>query len=156
MALDPDAKPYPELAERYEASPDGLTYTFFLRQGVKFHNGDELTAEDVKFSFDRLRAKDSGYSYGSQVETIGSVDVVDPHTVRFTLTKATGPFLAYMAFSGSSIVPEKLVESGRDLNAQPVGSGPFKFISYQPRTAVTNERNLTSFEASLPYFDAME
>ena len=93
MALDPDAKPYPELAERYEASPDGLTYTFFLRQGVKFHNGDELTAEDVKFSFDRLRAKDSGYSYGSQVETIANVDVVDPHTVRFTLTKPTGPFL---------------------------------------------------------------
>src|SRR5262245_33030769 len=101
MALDADAKPYPELAERFEASPDGLIHTFFLRRGVKFHNGDELTAEDVKFSFDRLRAKDSGYSYGSQVETIGSVDVVDPHTVRFTLTKPTGPFLVYMAFPGS-------------------------------------------------------
>ena len=64
MALDPDAKPYPELAESYEVSDDGLQYTFKLRLGVTFHNGDELTAEDVKFSFDRLRAKDSGYSYG--------------------------------------------------------------------------------------------
>ena len=58
MALDPDAKPYPELAESYEVSDDGLQYTFKLRPDVTFHNGDELTAEDVKFSFDRLRAKD--------------------------------------------------------------------------------------------------
>ena len=121
MALDPDAKPYPELAESYEVSDDGLQYTFKLRPGVTFHNGDELTAEDVKFSFDRLRAKDSGYSYGSQVETIESVDVVDKHTVRFRLSRRTGPFLVYMAFPGSSIVPKKLVESGHDLNAQPGG-----------------------------------
>ena len=57
MALDPDAKPYPELAESYQVSDDGLQYTFKLRPDVTFHNGDELTAEDVQFSFDRLRAK---------------------------------------------------------------------------------------------------
>jgi peptide/nickel transport system substrate-binding protein len=156
MALDPDAKPYPELAESYEVSEDGLTYTFKLRQGVKFHNGDDLTADDVKFSFDRLRAKDSGYSYGAQVETIASVDVIDPHTVQFKLSKRTGPFLIYMAFPGSSIVPKKLVESGHDLNAQPVGSGPFKFVSYQPRQAIVFEKNPNYFEAGKPYFDAME
>ena len=100
MALDPDANPYPELAESVEVSADGLEYTFKLRPGIKFHNGDDLTAEDVKFSFDRLRAKDSGYSYGAQVETIDSVDVVDPLTVKFKLTKRTGPFLTYMAFPG--------------------------------------------------------
>lgn len=156
MALDPDAKPYPELAESYEAAPDGLGYTFTLRQGVTFHNGDPLTAEDVKFSFDRLRAKDSGYSYGSQVETIADIEVVDPHTVRFRLTKPTGPFLVYMAFPGSSIVPKRLVESGHDLNAQPVGSGPFRFVGYQPRTAIKFERNPSYFEQGKPYFDAME
>ena len=156
MALDPDAKPYPELAESYDIAPDGLAYTFKLRQGVQFHNGDELTADDVKFSFDRLRAKDSGYSYGSQVETIASVDVVDKHTVQFKLSKRTGPFLIYMAFPGSSIVPKKLVESGHDLNATPVGSGPFKFVSYQPRTAIKFEKNPNYFEKGKPYFDAME
>ena len=156
MALDPDAKPYPELAESHEVSEDGLTYTFKLRQNVQFHNGDELTADDVKFSFDRLRAKDFGYSYGAQVETIASVDVVDPHTVQFKLSKRTGPFLIYMAFPGSSIVPKKLVELGHDLNAKPVGSGPFKFVSYQPRQAIVFEKNPNYFEAGKPYFDKME
>lgn len=156
MALDPDAKPYPELAESYDVSSDGLQYTFKLRDGVVFHNGDPLTADDVKFSFDRLRAKDSGYSYGSQVETIDSVNVVDKLTVRFRLSKRTGPFLVYMAFPGSSIVPKKLVESGHDLNAKPVGSGPFKFVSYEPRSAVKFERNEHYFQAGKPYFDALE
>ena len=156
MALDPDANPYPELAESFEESADGLEYKFKLRQGVTFHNGDPLTAEDVKFSFDRLRAKDSGYSYGAQVESIASVDVVDPLTVSFKLSKRTGPFLTYMAFPGSSIVPKKLVESGHDLNAKPVGTGPFKFVSYEPRSAIKFERNANYFQAGKPYFDAME
>ena len=156
MSLDPDAVPYPDLAESFEVSEDGLTYTFHLRQGVKFHNGDALTAEDVKFTFDRLRAKDSGYSYGSQVETIADVVVVDPQTVKFTLSSLTGPFLTYMAFPGSSIVPKKLVESGHDLNAQPIGSGPFKFVSYQPRSMVKFEKNADFYETGKPYFDAME
>jgi peptide/nickel transport system substrate-binding protein len=156
MALDPDAKPYPELAESYQVSDDGLQYTFKLRDGVVFHNGDKLTAEDVKFSFDRLRAKDSGYSYGAQVETIEGVDAVDPLTVRFRLSKRTGPFLVYMAFPGSSIVPKKLVESGHDLNAKPVGSGPFKFVGYEPRSAIRFERNEHYFQSGKPYFDALE
>jgi peptide/nickel transport system substrate-binding protein len=156
MALDPDANPYPELAESFEMSPDGLEYKFKLRSGIKFHNGDELTAEDVKFSFDRLRAKDSGYSYGAQVESIASVDVIDPQTVSFKLSKRTGPFLTYMAFPGSSIVPKKLVESGHDLNEKPVGSGPFKFVSYEPRSAIKFERNPDYFQAGKPYFDALE
>ena len=111
MLLDPDANPIPGLAASYEMSEDGLEYIFHLREGVTFHNGDPLTAEDVKFSFDRLREPEFGYSYGSQVETIEEVEVVDPLTVRFKLSQRTGPFLIYMAFPGSSIVPKKLVES---------------------------------------------
>ncbi|MFM7175109.1 MAG: ABC transporter substrate-binding protein, partial [Caldilinea sp.] len=156
MALDPDATPYPELAESYEISEDGLTYTFKLRPNVTFHNGDPFTAEDVKFTFDRLRAPDSGYSYGAQVSTIESVNVLDPLTVEFKMTERTGPFLIYVAFPGSSIVPKALVESGHDLNAQPVGTGPFRFVSYEPRSMIRFERNETYFEAGKPYFDAME
>ncbi len=156
MSVDPDAVPYLDLAEGYEASDDGLTYTFKLREGVKFHDGSPLTAEDVKFTFDRLRAPDSGYSYKSQVETIASVDVVDPLTVKFTLSAPTGPFLTYMAFPGSSIVPKALVESGHDLNSNPVGSGPFKFVSYQPRSMVKFEKNADFYEAGKPHFDGLE
>jgi len=156
MLLDPEANPIPGLATHYEISEDGKAYTFHLREGVTFHNGDPLTAEDVKFSFDRLRAPDSGYSYGSQVETIHEVEVVDPHTVTFHLSERTGPFLIYMAFPGSSIVPKKLVEAGHDLNAKPVGSGPFEFVSYQPRTAIKFKRNDDYYEQGKPYFDAME
>ena len=61
-----------------------------------------------------------------------------------------------MAFPGSSIVPKKLVESGHDLNANPVGSGPFKFLSYEPRSAIKFERNPHYFQGGKPYFDAME
>jgi peptide/nickel transport system substrate-binding protein len=156
MALDADAVPYPELAESFEESADGLSYTFKLRPGVTFHDGAPLTAEDVKFTFDRIRAPDSGYSYASQVATIASVDVLDPLTVQFKLTQRTGPFLIYMAFPGSSIVPKHLVEQGHDLNAQPIGTGPFKFVSYQPRTAIKFERNPNFFQDGKPYFDAME
>lgn len=112
MSLDPDAKPCPDLAESFAMAEDGLSYTFKLRRGVTFHNGDALTAEDVKFTFDRLKAPGSGYSYGSQIETIASVEVVDPYTVTFRLSRTTGPFLVYMAFPGSSIVPKKLVDQG--------------------------------------------
>lgn len=156
MSLDPDAQPYPDLAESFEISSDGLEYTFKLRKGVKFHNGDELTAEDVKFTFDRLRKPGSGYSYASQVETIKDVAVIDPYTVKFTLTVRTGPFMTYMAFPGSSIVPKKLLESGHDLNAKPVGSGPFKFVSYQPRSMIVFEKNKDFYEAGKPYVDGLE
>ena len=156
MALDSDAKPYPELAESYKVEDGGLTYVFTLRKGVKFHSGEELTADDVKFTFDWLRAPHSGYSYGSQVETIKSVDAVDRYTARFRLTKRTGPFLVYMAFPGSSIVPNKQVQAGHDLNAKPIGTGPFKFVSYEPRNAIKFERNADYFERRKPYFDAME
>lgn len=156
MSLDTEARPYPDLAESYEVGDDGLTYTFRLREGVKFHNGDDLTSEDVKFTFDRLRAPDSGYSYGSQVTTISEINVIDPLTVEFVLSDPTSPFLTYMAFPGSSIVPSRLVKSGHDLNAEPIGSGPFRFVSYQPRSSVKFEKNEAFYEKGKPHFDGLE
>lgn len=156
MSLDPNAVPYPDLAESVSVSEDAKTYTFVLRAGVKFHNGDPLTAADVKFTFDRLRAPGSGYAYISQVESITEVAAVDDRTVKFSLGTVTGPFLTHMAFPGSSIVPKRLVESGHDLNASPVGSGPFRFVSYKPRASILLEKNPYYHEAGKPHLDALE
>ena len=68
----------------------------------------------------------------------------------------TGPFLTYMAFPGSSIVPKKLVEAGHDLNAAPVGSGPYRFVSYQPRSAIRFEKNPDYYESGKPHIAALE
>ena len=107
------------------------------------------------FSFERILDKDSGYAYRSQIETIDKVVAVDDLTVEFKLNRVTGPFEIYMAFPGSSIVPKDLVESGHDLNAEPVGSGPFKFVSYTPRNAIEFVKNEDYYEEGRPYFDAM-
>jgi len=109
-----------------------------------------------KFSFDGCAPRIQAISYGAQVETIASVDVVDPSTVSFKLSKRTGPFLTYMAFPGSSIVPKKLVEK-RPRRSMPSRSArePFKFVSYEPRSAIRFERNPDYFQKGKPYFDAM-
>ena len=155
LNLDADAKPYAGIAESWSQAEDGLSWTFKLRSGLKFHNGEALTAEDVVFSFERILDKDSGYAYRSQIETIDKVVAVDDLTVEFKLNRVTGPFEIYMAFPGSSIVPKDLVESGHDLNAEPVGSGPFKFVSYTPRNAIEFVKNEDYYEEGRPYFDAM-
>jgi peptide/nickel transport system substrate-binding protein len=154
--LDKDSNPIPELAESWDISPDGKQYTFHLRKGVKFHNGDDLTSADVKFTFERLKDPKTGYAYASQVATIDSIDAVDPTTVRFNLSTPTGPFLIFMAFPGSSIVPMKEVQKGTDLSSNPIGAGAFKFVSYQPGNQLNLARNPNYFIPDRPYVDAFE
>ncbi|MCS7241888.1 ABC transporter substrate-binding protein [Candidatus Caldatribacterium sp.] len=87
-----DGEVVPHLAESWEVSGDGLTYTFYLRKGVKFHNGEELKAEDVVFSMERLLAIGQGYSYIFK-PIVEKVEALDEYTVRFTLKRPFGPFL---------------------------------------------------------------
>jgi peptide/nickel transport system substrate-binding protein len=123
----------PCLAESWTASPDGLTYEFALRKGVRFHNGDVVGADDVKFSFDRYR----GASARTLKEHVAAVEIVDPHRVRFRLKR---PWPDFMTFYGSPatgaawIVPKKYFEKvGEDgFKRAPVGAGPYKLASYKP------------------------
>jgi peptide/nickel transport system substrate-binding protein len=155
-ALDADAKPYPDLAESVDVSGDGLTYTFKLRGGVKFHDGTPLAAEDVKFTVERLKDPKLGYSYSAQLSPVKSVEIVDSLTVKLVLSEPSGPLLVNLAFPGSSIVSKKIVESGHDLNALPLGTGPYKFVSYQPRTVIVMERNPDYYETPKPYIQRLE
>ena len=156
LRLDENAKPYEGLALNWSQSTDGLRWNFKLRDGVTFHNGEDLTAEDVKFSFDRIRKPDSGYAYLSQVEAIAEVNVINKLTVEFVLKNPVGPFEIYMAFPGSSIVPKDTVESGWDLNEKPIGSGPFVFDRYVPKNGIYFKKNNNYYESGKPQFDELD
>ncbi len=130
----------PSLAESWTLSPDQRTYEFKLRQGLKFHNGDPFTAEDVKFSF--YRAKSSRVLK----EKVRDVEIVDPYRVRFHLHEPFPDFMAFygtLATASSWIVPKKYVEKVGDdgFKKQPVGLGPYKFVSNTPGIEIVMEAN---------------
>jgi len=132
----------PCLAESWTASADGLTYDFTLRQGVKFHNGDTFTAEDVKFSFERYK----GASAALFREKVKAVEVVGPAQVRFHLTQPWPDFLTYYGTPASGaawIVPKRYVEQvGEEgFKKQPIGLGPYKFVGFQPGVELVLEAN---------------
>jgi peptide/nickel transport system substrate-binding protein len=121
------------LAESWSTSKDGRVWEFVLRKGPKFHNGDPVTAEDVKFSFERYRGATAPL-FKSRVR---EVQVVDPGRVRFHLTEAWPDFMTFYGTSASGaawVVPKKYIEKvGEDgFRRAPVGAGPYKFVSFQP------------------------
>src|SRR6266568_1540133 len=138
----PDNPMSPCLATKWSESADGLTYDFELRQGVKFHNGDPFTAEDVQFSFERYR----GASAGELKQKVKAVEIVNAHHVRFRLHEPWPDFLTFygtMATGVSWIVPKKYIETiGSDaFKNQPVGLGPYRLVSHQPGIEVVLEAN---------------
>jgi peptide/nickel transport system substrate-binding protein len=129
----PGARLGNSLAESWSESPDGLVYEFTLRPGLRFHNGDPCTAEDVKFSFERYRGTGAKELHAH----VKSVEVVDPRTVRFQLKE---PWPDFMTFYGTTatgaglVVPKKYLEQvGEDgFKKHPIGLGPFRFVSHTP------------------------
>jgi len=122
----------PSLAESIAAAPDGLNYDLTLRGGVKFHNGDPLTAEDVKFSFERYR----GTAHELLQNRVAAVETPDPRHVRFRLKEPWPDFLTfYSTMTGAGwIVPRKYLEKVGDegFKKAPIGAGPYKFVSFNP------------------------
>jgi len=132
----------PSLAESWTVSPDGLSYEFVLRRGVMFHNGELLTAEDVKFSLERYR----GAASATFKARIASVDVLDPHRVRVRFKHPWPDFMTFygtMATGAGWIVPKKYVERVGDdgFKKAPVGAGPYKFVSFTPGVELVVEAN---------------
>ncbi|MEM1611116.1 MAG: ABC transporter substrate-binding protein [Sulfolobales archaeon] len=147
VALSPDLKVVPWLAERWDVSPDGLNYTFYLRKGVKFHDGSELTADDVVFTY-KFGISNKAPRYLGTISTlIKDIEKIDNYTVRFILKQPSAFFLLNLATSFQFIVPKKIWEGQKIdwANSNPVGSGPFKFVSRTPGESIVLERNPSYF-----------
>ncbi|MGH6886165.1 MAG: ABC transporter substrate-binding protein [Geminicoccales bacterium] len=158
----------PDLAESFEISKDGLTYTFELRQGVKFHNGRELTAEDVKWSIERaIRPETQSPGQGffgmiagfdalaaGDAKELSGIEVQDPHKLRFTLSRPDATFLHVMALNFSFAVPREAVEQyGPDFGKNPVGTGAFRMTDWTLGQHVIFERNPDYYREGLPRLD---
>ncbi|SHE34591.1 peptide/nickel transport system substrate-binding protein/oligopeptide transport system substrate-binding protein [Loktanella atrilutea] len=160
----------PGLAESYEISDDGMTFTFHLRPGVKFHNGREMVAEDVKYSLDRVtnpatQSPGAGF-FGAiegydavasgEAETLSGVTVVDPQTVQIKLSRPDATFLHVMALNFASVVPQEAVEAaGGDFGKQPVGTGAFKLGEWTIGQRLVFEKNADYWRDGLPYLDTV-
>ncbi len=157
-----------EIAEDYTISEDGKTFTFKLRKGVKFHNGRELTADDVKYSIERVvnpktQSPGAGF-FGSIVgfedasagkaEALSGITVVDPYTIKFELSRPDATFLHVLALNFAHVVPKEEVEKyGADFGKHPVGSGAFKMTEWTLGQRIVFERFKDYYSPSLPKLD---
>ena len=136
----PGQKMGPSLAESWTESPDGKTYEFKLRPGLKFHNGDPITTEDVKFSFERYK----GASTALLHDRVSEVEIVDPRVVRFHLKEPWPDFMTFYGTTASAagiVLPKNyLTQVGDDgFRKHPVGAGPYKFVRHKPGVEVELE-----------------
>lgn len=144
------------VADSWKVSADGKTYTFTLRKGIKFSNGDAVTAEDVKFSLDRFGDPKINQIMGVLADGYETAKVIDPRTVAISLSRPTPTFLDNAAIFPSFIVPKKLVEEQGDaFFKNPVGTGPYKVKEFVSGSHITFERNPYYWEAKKPYLDTV-
>ena len=156
------------LADSYEISKDGLSYTFKLHKGVKFHNGREIVAQDVKYSLERTtNAKTESPGAGffdsisgmeaykkGKAKEVSGITVVDPSTVKFTLTRPDATFLHAMAINFASIVPKEAVDkAGKDFGKKIVGSGAYMLSEWKLGQQMVLKRNPDYFVKGLPKLD---
>ncbi len=166
-----------DIAKAWEASPDGLTWTFRLRKRVMFQDGNdifpegkgrEVTSADFKYSFERVLAPETraqrtwifdrikgakDYLEGKADEVIG-IKTPDRYTLVIELERPFSPFLSLMATANAYVVPREAVEEyGEDFNSHPIGTGPFEFVEWQHDVHVKTKRNEDYFEKDLPYLD---
>jgi peptide/nickel transport system substrate-binding protein len=152
---DADGQIVGALAERWETSEDNLTWTFYLRRGVKFHNGDPLTSADVAATFERIRNKDFASPKASEYAAITAIETPDAYTVVFRLAKPFSPLLAALASGWGAILPKSLIDAGHDFSSKPVGTGPFVFKEWVRDNRIVLARNPDYWMRGLPKLDSL-
>ena len=143
LVQDDDLSFKPWLAERWEQSTDQLTYTFYLRKDVKFHDGTPFNAEAVKFSFDRIMDPETkSRSARASMGPYKSADVIDPYTVKVNFTQPFGPFLDSVSqVTLAPVSPAAVKQWGADFGDHPVGTGPYVFKEWVKKDHVTLTKN---------------
>ena len=157
--LDEQSNPHPELAQSWEISPDGLGYTFHLRENVKWHDGAPLTSADVKFSLENLVGKYNARGREAY-RNIKSIDTPNPQTVKINLKKPYSPFIEVLTTHDGCIMPKHIYEGGDVLTnshntTNPVGSGPFKLKEWVKGDHITLVRNENYFKKGRPFLDSV-
>lgn len=157
VELDENGDPVPSLAEDWEIEDDGRTYRFRLRDDVVWHDGEAFTAEDVRFTFEEVLVEFHGRTAASVGQALEGIETPDEHTVVFRFEEPYAPLLQQLNVSEAPIIPEH-VYGGTNVqenpaNTEPVGTGPFRFASYEPGTEIRATRNEDYFEEGLPYLD---
>ena len=151
-AFDARLNIVPALAERWE-TPDPTTYVFHLRRGVKFHDGSDFTAEDVKYTFDIVLDPKGPAFWRGNFDQVSRVDVVDRHTVKFVTKAPFPPLLGALAILRSSaIIPKGAMEKLK-LETQVVGTGPYRLVEFVPKSHVKLKRNPDYWGKPLPYIE---
>lgn len=151
----------PGLAESWTTSEDGLTWTFQIRRGVKFHNGRAMTAEDAVYSISRIRDPNTKSPRAGDFAEVDSITASGSNTLVIRLKRPFSPLLAKLSFSTNVIVPREVIARDGDLNTSPVGTGPFRFVGYTPQQRLTLVRSGDYWEVDangrrLPYLDRIE
>ncbi len=153
---DENGKIVPALAESWDVSADNLVWTFHLRSGVVFHNGDAFTSTDVKKTIQRIMDPAMASSKASEFGAITSIDTPDPLTVVFNLSKPSAPLLSTLASGWGAILPARLIDEGHDFGQLPVGTGPFKLKEWIPDNSITLEKNDSYWMKGKPMVDEVK
>lgn len=155
LMLDPQGVTQPALAESWTPSADGRTWTFKLRPNVKFHDGTDFTAEDVKYTIDRILSPETRSPQRGALSQITSVDAVDPRTVRITTRAPFVPILTNLATSAYVLPRGYHSRVGRDFARRPVGTGPYRWVEWVPEERIVLEAN-PDYYAGRPSMDRLQ
>ncbi|MFQ5859152.1 MAG: ABC transporter substrate-binding protein [Anaerolineae bacterium] len=157
VGLDANANPVPDLAERWEVSDDGRTYTFHLHPNVQWHDGTSLTSQDVKFTFEKVLLKYHSRTKAGLESVLEAIEAPDEYTVAFHFKAPYAPLLQRLNVTEAPILPKHVYEGTdpqqAEANLRPIGTGPFKFASHIPGEEVRVVRNENYFKEGLPYLD---